>query len=293
MKFANLLNTDGVPMPVLIDAERERYWPLSASPWNFDGSFEQLIPLSESVKQSAPEGNGFSLEGAVFLPPFKPSRNVFCVGKNYQEHAAEFSQSGFDQASTAGEITPTFPVIFTKAPETLIGNQASIPLHSAITSQIDYEAELGVIIGKGGRNIARADAYAHVWGYTIINDITARDLQKNHRQWFLGKSLDGFCPIGPWVVTADEFDPSDAFIRCWVNIELRQDANVNSLIFDIPSLIECLSAGIELRPGDIISTGTPAGVGIGFNPAKFLQPGDRIRIEIEGIGVLENTVGHA
>jgi 2-keto-4-pentenoate hydratase/2-oxohepta-3-ene-1,7-dioic acid hydratase in catechol pathway len=159
-----------------------------------------------------------------------------------------------------------------------------------VTDQLDYEAEFAVIIGKGGRGIAKADAYAHVFGYTIANDMTARDLQKNHRQWFLGKSLDGFCPMGPWIATADEVDVANASIQCWVNGELRQDSNLGQLIFDIPTLIETISAGIALKPGDVIITGTPVGVGIGFTPPRFLQSGDVVRIEVAGIGALENEV---
>ncbi|BCQ51884.1 hypothetical protein BLKGLAD_09460 [Burkholderia gladioli pv. gladioli] len=181
-------------------------------------------------------------------------------------------------------------MIFTKPPSTIIGPGALIPRHAGVTSQLDYEAELGVIIGKAGIGIRKADAMEHVFGYTVINDFTARDLQKLHRQWFIGKSLDGFCPMGPYIVTADEVDGQDVDVKCWVNGELRQNANTRQLIFDIPTLIETLSAGIELQPGDVIATGTPAGVGVGFNPPKFLQPSDVIRIEIENIGVLENRV---
>jgi 2-keto-4-pentenoate hydratase/2-oxohepta-3-ene-1,7-dioic acid hydratase in catechol pathway len=159
-----------------------------------------------------------------------------------------------------------------------------------VSKQLDYEAELAVVVGRGGRGISRAQAYSHVWGYTIVNDVTARDLQAKHKQWFLGKSLDTFCPIGPWLVTADEINPTSLQVRCWVNGELRQDANTADLIFDIPALIETISAGITLLPGDVIATGTPAGVGIGFDPPRFLQPGDRIDIDIEGIGRLSNSV---
>ncbi|WP_449425931.1 fumarylacetoacetate hydrolase family protein [Rhodanobacter lindaniclasticus] len=202
----------------------------------------------------------------------------------------EFAASGFDQSAGAAEAVPNVPVVFTKTPETLIGHAAAIPRHQGVTGQMDYEAELAVVIGRGGRGIAREHAMEHVWGYTIANDVTARDLQKRHAQWFLGKSLDGFCPLGPWLTTADAFTPQDAAMRCWVNDELRQDANVNQMIFDIPGLIETISRGIALQPGDIILTGTPAGVGIGMSPPRFLGQGDHIRIEIEGLGVLSNRV---
>jgi 2-keto-4-pentenoate hydratase/2-oxohepta-3-ene-1,7-dioic acid hydratase in catechol pathway len=157
-----------------------------------------------------------------------------------------------------------------------------------VSTQIDYEAELAIVIGKGGRNIARADALGHVFGYTIVNDVTARDVQMRHQQWDLGKSFDTFCPMGPWLVTADELDGRDTRVRCWVNDELRQDARTTDLIFDIPSLIETCSRGITLHPGDIIATGTAAGVGMGFNPPRWLRHGDVVRIEIDGIGTLSN-----
>ena len=158
------------------------------------------------------------------------------------------------------------------------------------TSTVDYEGELGVVIGVGGRSISVSSAYDHVWGYTVINDVTARDLQAAHKQWLLGKSIDTFCPIGPWIVTADELDPENLDLKCWVNDELRQDANTRDLIFDIPAIIACISASMTLNPGDIIATGTPAGVGIGFDPPKFLKPGDTVRIVISGIGEIENQV---
>ncbi|MGH6990490.1 MAG: fumarylacetoacetate hydrolase family protein, partial [Stellaceae bacterium] len=180
--------------------------------------------------------------------------------------------------------------IFTKPASTVIAPGAAIERHADLTSELDYEAELAVIIGRGGRGIAAADAHGHVWGYTIVNDVTARDLQKRHRQWLIGKSLDGFCPMGPWIVSADEIDAGNLDVKCWVNGELRQDANTRDMIFDIPTLIATLSAGITLEPGDIIATGTPAGVGIGFTPPRFLASGDEIRIAIAGIGELVNNV---
>ena len=159
-----------------------------------------------------------------------------------------------------------------------------------ITQKVDYEAELGVVIGKMGRNIPADQAYDHVWGYTIINDVTARDLQAQHKQWLLGKSIDTFCPIGPWIVSQDELDPENLTVNCHVNGELRQQANTRDLIFDIPTIIDTISASMTLMPGDIIATGTPAGVGIGFDPPKFLAPGDEIEITISDIGSIKNKV---
>ena len=172
----------------------------------------------------------------------------------------------------------------------MIGPDEPIRYPVGVSDQLDYEAELAVIIGKGGRGIAKADAMKHVWGYTIVNDVTARDLQARHKQWFLGKSMDSFAPMGPWCVTADEVDLASAGIRCWVNGELRQDARIADLIFDIPTLVSTISAGITLMPGDIIATGTPAGVGIGFKPPKFLKKGDTVAMEVDGIGRLTNPV---
>ena len=229
--------------------------------------------------------------GAVTLkaPLPRPPRNIFCVGKNYHEHAKEFAASGYD--STAKEVVPEAPVIFSKPPSAVIGPGEPIPSYLDPTNSVDYEGELTVVIGRGGRGIAKADALRHVFGYTIINDVTARTLQQLHRQWLLGKGIDGFCPMGPAILTADKMpDPTAMRLKTFVNGELRQDAPLSDLIFDIPTLIETISARITLEPGDLIATGTPAGVGLGFRPPKFLKPGDTVRIEVSGIGVLENPV---
>ena len=218
----------------------------------------------------------------------RPRRNIFCVGKNYYEHAHEFSSSGFDSSAAAGVI-PTDPIIFSKVPESVIATGQPILIDPAASTAIDYEVELAVIIGRKGRAIRPENAFDYVWGYTIINDVTARDLQGRHSQWLIGKSQDTFCPMGPWVVTKDELDISNTDIRCCVNGEIRQESNTGSLIFDIPTIISTISAGITLLPGDVIATGTPAGVGIGFTPPKYLKPGDVVSLEIEGIGTLDNT----
>jgi 2-keto-4-pentenoate hydratase/2-oxohepta-3-ene-1,7-dioic acid hydratase in catechol pathway len=219
----------------------------------------------------------------------RQAKNIFCVGKNYREHAREFAGSGFD--ASAKDIVPEHPVVFTKPPTSVIGTGEPIPGHLDPTKSVDYEGELAVVIGKPGRGITAAAAMGHVFGYTIVNDVTARTLQHRHRQWVLGKGIDGFCPMGPAIVTADAVpDPRAMVITTWVNGEQRQHAPVGDLIFDIPSLIEAISAGITLEAGDIIATGTPAGVGIGFSPPRFLVAGDVVRIEIAEIGVLENSV---
>ena len=254
-----------------------------------------MIALIERLlagEQPVTTGVSVPMSAVRWLPPIaNPSKNVLCVGKNYAAHAAEFARSGYDGATAKpSDYIPESPIIFSKAACCLNGAHADIQVPWAITQEVDYEAELGVIIGRGGRSIARADAYAHVFGYTVINDVTARDAQARHKQWLLGKSIDTFCPIGPWLVTADEVDPENLEVRCWVNEELRQHANTRDLIFDIPTIIETISASMTLMPGDIIATGTPAGVGIGFKPPKFLKTGDVVRIDIAGIGELRNTV---
>jgi len=238
-----------------------------------------------------PRASGVAMPlSAVTLeaPIPRPRRNIFCAGVNYRAHASEFARSGFGQA--AAQEIPDYPVIFTKVPDCVIGPGQPIRIPDRLSTSIDYEAELAVVIGKGGVGISRARAMEHVWGYTILNDVTARDLQHRHRQWLIGKSLDGFGPMGPWIVSADEVDGQNLQVRCWVNDELRQDASTRDLIFDIPTLIETISAGITLVPGDVIATGTPAGVGIGFDPPRFLKRGDRVRIAIEGLGELSNPV---
>ncbi|MET3578049.1 2-keto-4-pentenoate hydratase/2-oxohepta-3-ene-1,7-dioic acid hydratase in catechol pathway [Mesorhizobium robiniae] len=218
-----------------------------------------------------------------------PARNIFCVGKNYYEHAHEFARSGFDSSAGSGAI-PQHPIIFSKVPESVVATHSSVLIDPSVSTAIDYEAELAVIIGKGGRGISKADAYDHVWGYTIVNDVTARDLQGKYSQWLIGKSQDTFCPMGPWAITKDEFDLENASVRCFVNDDLRQNSKISLLIFDIPTIISTLSQGITLKPGDIIATGTPVGVGIGFDPPKYLKAGDLVRVEIDGIGTLENRI---
>jgi 2-keto-4-pentenoate hydratase/2-oxohepta-3-ene-1,7-dioic acid hydratase in catechol pathway len=282
MRFATVEH-GGRTLVVSVDKAGEKVSPLSVGDINAVFRGERYTAAGPQIALSA-----VKLKAPVPLP----LRNIMCVGKNYHEHAKEFSASGFDSSSTgAADAIPTAPIIFTKVPQSVIGPEEPIRYPTGVSDQLDYEAELAVIIGIGGRGIAKEDALKHVWGYTIVNDVTARDLQARHKQWFLGKSMDTFAPMGPWAVTADEVDLATAGIRCWVNDELRQDAKIADLIFDIPTLIATISAGITLIPGDIIATGTPAGVGIGFKPPKFLKPGDVIAMEVDGIGRLVNSVG--
>ena len=223
------------------------------------------------------------------LAPITPRNNVMAVGRNYHDHAKEFSASGFDASEK--KMIPDHPIIFTKAVSSIVGPDDPIDTAMDPSGTSDYEGELGVVIGTGGHGIAAADAMAYVFGYTVINDVTARALQAQHVQFFIGKSAATFCPMGPCIVTADEMgDITSARLRTTVNGELRQDACVSDLIFDIPTLIESISAAVLLQPGDVIATGTPAGVGIGFDPPVYLRPGDTVEVSIEGVGTLSNPV---
>ncbi|MCY3785745.1 MAG: fumarylacetoacetate hydrolase family protein [bacterium] len=233
-------------------------------------------------------------EAELLAPIGSFPRNIFCIGKNYRAHALEFTASGFDASAGAAAPTdaiPAAPIVFSKPFTSVIGPGDVIESHPHLTSKLDYEAELAVVIGRGGRDVALADALDHVFGYTIVNDVTARDRQQHHRQWLLGKGMDTFCPMGPAVVTAEEIDLDNTVVECRINGELRQKASVADLIFDVPTLIRDLSAGMTLVPGDVIATGTPAGVGIGFDPPRFLKPGDEVSATIEPIGTLTNRIG--
>ena len=292
MKLATITHA-GTVKAALVSPDGKTFWPLETMLGRAVPTLAAIVGDFAAIRSKiVPTGAGLPLSAVKIEAPIpRPARNVMCVGKNYHEHAKEFTRSGFDSsASSAADAIPTAPIIFTKAPECVIADGADIRYPEGVSDSVDYEAELGLVIGRGGRGIAKANAYDHVFGYTIINDVTARDLQGKHKQWFLGKSLDTFCPMGPWLVTSDEIDPENLAVKCWVNDELRQDANTRDLIFDSPTLIATISAGITLQPGDVIATGTPVGVGIGFTPPKFLQRGDRVTIEIDGLGRLSNEV---
>jgi 2-keto-4-pentenoate hydratase/2-oxohepta-3-ene-1,7-dioic acid hydratase in catechol pathway len=250
-------------------------------------AIERLQQVRRQVAETGEDAHSLPLAEVVIDAPIpNPKRNIFCLGINYREHAFEFSQT-----KDESKAIPKYPIVFSKATTSVIGPEQFIKSHAEITEQLDYEAELGIVIGKEGTNISKEDAYDYIFGYTIINDVTARDLQKRHQQWLLGKSLDTFCPMGPYVVTADEIPtPVSLNIQCRVNGEVRQNSNTDYLIFDIPTIIETLSAGITLKPGDIIATGTPSGVGMGFEPPRFMKAGDVVEVEIERLGVLKNTV---
>lgn len=249
-----------------------------------------LIEAGSTLRSLRDVDHPLSLAAVELLAPIpRPRRNIFCVGKNYYAHVQEIATRGFDTTSGGG-APPAAPIVFSKLPDCVIGPGAPILHDAKATSELDYEAELAVIIGRQGRAISRQDAMHHVWGYTVVNDVTARDVQRRHQQWLLGKSQDSFCPMGPFAVTRDSLDLADTPLRCWINGELRQDGNTALMMFDVPELIATISAGLTLYPGDIIATGTPGGVGAGFTPPRFLSAGDVVRIEIPPIGILENPV---
>lgn len=225
----------------------------------------------------------------VLAPVPRPRKNVVCVGWNYLEHFQEG-----EKIRQSGQELPAHPVFFTKAPTAVIGPFDAIPFDAAVTDKLDWEVELGVVIGRRGRNISEELAYDHVFGYTVINDVSARDLQRAHGgQWFKGKSLDGTCPMGPVVATADYLDPNNLRLTCRVNGVVKQDSSTRFMYFKISRLIAELSRGMTLEPGDVISTGTPPGVGFARNPPEYLKPGDLVETEIEGLGTLRNPVSAA
>jgi 2-keto-4-pentenoate hydratase/2-oxohepta-3-ene-1,7-dioic acid hydratase in catechol pathway len=241
-----------------------------------------------ALAQHSRRGHALS-EVRLHAPMPRPAKNIVCLGRNYAAHAQEAARARGQEAKL-----PALPVFFTKAVTSVNGPFDDIVVDRSVTNQVDWEVELGVIIGKGGINIRRADALSHVFGYTVINDVSARDLQQQHHQFFKGKSLDGFCPIGPVVVTADEFgDPHTKRLACRVNGVTKQDGHTGNMIFPVDSIIEWLSKGLTLEPGDIIATGTPDGVGMARTPPEYLQDGDVMETEVEGIGVMRNRIRNA
>jgi 2-keto-4-pentenoate hydratase/2-oxohepta-3-ene-1,7-dioic acid hydratase in catechol pathway len=251
------------------------------------GALGLIQALASGESLPSPSGARLPTEVVTLRAPLpRPLRSLFCAGRNYRAHAAELATTVFRDSLPKEDL---WPIVFGKLPDCVIGPFDSVRLPgAAVSTQIDYESELAVVIGRGGRDISRARAMEYVFGYTIVNDVSCRDVQVRHQQWDLGKSFDTFCPMGPCIVTADELDGRDTRVRGWVNGELRQDASTRDLIFDIPTLIETCSRGITLYPGDVIATGSPAGVGMGFDPPRWLRDGDVVRIEIDGIGAIEN-----
>ena len=298
MKFVTVV-IDGKASVGIVDEQHNKILPLhkaaekKCGESDFPETMIECIALGDAflnkVKDlldwvgSHEEGLFIPIEDVEILAPIPiPRKNIFCVGKNYAEHAIEMGSK---------DDIPEHIMVFTKAPTTVIGNEDIILSHREITEQLDYEGELAIVIGKEGKGIKQEEALNYIFGYTIINDITARDLQAKHKQFFIGKSLDTTCPMGPWIVHSSAIEnPNHLNIQTTVNGEIRQKSNTENFIFPVEEIIAVLSQGMTLQPGDIIATGTPAGVGKGFKPPRFLQPGDRIEIWVEKIGTLKNKI---
>jgi 2-keto-4-pentenoate hydratase/2-oxohepta-3-ene-1,7-dioic acid hydratase in catechol pathway len=284
MRFATISTAaDPRPRPALLKGEHIH--EITA-----DSLLELIVSGTEAVRRAVDAAAWHAplapADVRWHAPIPSPGRNIFCLGLNYVAHAKESGRA----RGTETRI-PTEPVFFTKAPSTANGPFDDVAIDAAVTAKVDWEVELGVIIGRRGRNIPRERARDHVFGYTAINDISARDLQTLHLQWFKGKSIDGFCPMGPMIVTADEFgDPQSKRLRLRVNGVDKQDSTTADMIFPIDQIIEWLSKGMTLQPGDIIATGTPEGVGMGRTPPEFLQAGDVVETEVEGIGIMRNRI---
>lgn len=292
MKLITYIDGSGEQVGVL-SPDASRAYPIRALGFSWAA---MLDLISEATPQdlarladlaATAQSGGVPVDQIRLTAPIpRPKHDLICVGKNYTEHAVEC-------ARFAGEeyMEHSYPVFFSKRVVLPLGDGADIPAHADITDQLDYETELAVVIGRTCSNVPPERVFDYVFGYTIVNDVSARNIQSAHAQYYYGKSLDGSAPMGPWIVTADEFqEPPALDIRTRVNGELRQDSNTRNFIFPIPALISTLSAGMTLEPGDILITGTPSGVGMGFSPPKFLRTGDTIECEVQGIGILRNTV---
>lgn len=277
------MDPSGVKRPGFI--EEQRVVPLDCESLmecvGFDPEQSSLFAI-----YAASKNEDHALADVQLCAPLVPQKNVFCVGRNYLEHAREGARAAGKELKL-----PDVPTFFTKAPTAIADPGATLTLLKAVSNEYDWEAELAVVIGKHGRDIPEESALEYVFGYTCLNDLTARDLQRAHGQWFKGKSLDHSCPVGPWVVTADEIpDPQNLAIQLTVNGAVKQSANTSSMIFSVARIISELSKGMTLEPGDIIATGTPEGVGFARTPPEFLKDGDTVEITIAGIGTLHNTV---
>jgi len=270
-------------------------FPTGHSQWPDDiSSMLQLIDAGENSLQilqqliaDADHSAWIPLADVVLLSPIpRPRQNIMCLGWNYTEHVEETSGKALEAPKL-----PKYPIVFTKSANSMNGPYSDIPVDLEVSNKMDWEVELAVIIGKSGRGITKQNALDHVFGYSIINDVSAREIQKRHKQFFVGKSFTGACPMGPWIVTADEIpDPQNLNLKSWVNNDLKQDSNTQYQIFDVASVIETLSKGMVLEAGDIIATGTPSGVGYVRNPPEYLMPGDIVECEIEKIGKISNPI---
>ena len=281
----------------VLSSDREKVIPLSKLEIHYsdmndliENITEKEMEMAEAAAWANPESIAafFKRDITMRAPIVRPRQDVICLGINYADHAVESSRYKGD--AFGGERP--YPIYFSKRVNEAVGDGENVQAHADIVERLDYEVEIAAVIGKPAYKVSREEALDYVFGYTILNDISARDIQTRHKQWYFGKSLDAFTPIGPWIVTADEIpDPGKLNIRSYVNGELRQNGNTSQMIFDIPYVISELSQGITLLPGTIIAMGTPAGVGMGFEPPRFMSEGDIVECEIENIGKLTNTIG--
>ncbi len=278
-----VIQDDSVFLPAM-----SNNWPaeINSMLQMIDSGEESLQQLSKLVAESD-QKEWLGLSQIELISPIpRPRQNIMCLGWNYIEHVQETSGKTLEAPKL-----PKYPIIFTKAASSMNGPYSDIPVDLEVSNKMDWEVELAVVIGKKGQGIAKENALDHVFGYSIINDISARDFQKRHKQFFVGKSFTGACPMGPWIVTKDEItDPQNLNLKSWVNNELKQDSNTQYQIFDVATVIEALSKGMELEAGDIIATGTPSGVGYVRNPPEYLMPGDVVECEVEGIGKISNPI---
>lgn len=293
MRLATCIHNDQVHLAVVRDSSV--LLPSISSKWSKDincmlqviDDYEQYLPILNEIIQKAKGEQWILLTDVELLSPIpRPRQNIMCLGWNYIEHVQETVGKTLEAPKL-----PEYPIVFTKAATSMNGPYSDIQVDTGISSKMDWEVELGVIIGKGGKRISKETALNHVFGYTVINDISARDYQKKHKQFFIGKSFTGACPMGPWIVTADEIpDPQNLNLTSYVNGEMKQNSNTKYQIFDVATVIENLSKGMILEPGDIIATGTPSGVGYVRNPPEYLLPGDIVKCEIESIGSIINPI---
>ena len=264
-----------------------------AAPTDIVRLIERFDGIRDDIREAATRARGgLAPSRAKLLAPIpQPRRNVFCVGWNYSEHFQEGANLRAVQGAPGQQEIPEYPALFSKNPATVTGPDSDVLFPAPHSEQLDWEVELAVIVGRPGRDIREADAIEHVFGYTCANDVSVRDVQRRHGgQWFKGKNFDTHLPMGPWIVTADEVDPSALRLQTRVNGVSKQDSNTRFMVFKIPRLISEFSAGCRLEPGDIMITGTPQGVGFARKPPEFMTVGDTVEVEIEGIGVLRNTV---
>ncbi|MFK7816042.1 MAG: fumarylacetoacetate hydrolase family protein [Gammaproteobacteria bacterium] len=293
MRIATCKYNDQVHLAVVQD--NSVLFPVKSEEWSSDiSSMLQLIDAGaeslqalKNIVAKASADEWIALSDVELISPIpRPRQNIMCLGWNYIEHVEETAGKALEAPKL-----PKYPIVFTKSASSMNGPYANIPVDLAVSDKMDWEVELAVIIGKSGQGITKEKAMQHVFGYSIINDVSARDIQKRHKQFFVGKSFTGACPMGPWIVTADEItDPQKLDLKSWVNNEIKQDSNTKYQIFDVASVIETLSQGMMLEAGDIIATGTPSGVGYVRNPPEYLMPGDVVACEIEGIGKISNPI---